>query len=1054
MKIKILSIAVLTGLTALIYSGIKTNQKDVAKVSYQVNGIDENDPSAAGAAEYWRTIRGSFVDGDVHSEDYNKVQEQIATSRANRSGGIGLEFEPIGPTNIGGRTRGLVIDIDDPQIIYAASVTGGVFISLNGGNTWTTSFGTEKILTTSWLTQGSDGVLYLATGSASFDGGANIGGTPQENGIGIMTSSDKGKTWELMESTEVTDTDRRFVRINEIKVSPVDPKIIAVATTRGMQVSFDAGKTWIDDLFCVTGSTIPFPGTMYCVEFSKDGDIIWAGTSSGSLYVLDNVSATNSCGAVLATTDNGWKQGSQRMKISASKISNKKVYIVLTSGGDFMDLVQSIDGGLKWTAADPNVPKSNPNFNMFGVRDGRSGQAGYDLLFQAVPNPKDPTNRENIWIGGVDLWRFDGNWTQAAVGGRANGTHNPFYVHVDHHIMTYNPKNPNEVYFGNDGGVFKSLDGGYEFFDVNKGYMTTQFYSIDIANFDFVIGGTQDNGCIIVSPLRPGDSDFGAAVFNENITNGDGFDCVISNIADVKYTTAQYNNVGRGLVVDPRGGGSCGAYCGDQGYFYTKLALWESKEDKTSKDFIEFKSDTVADAIDLGTGIRKTFSGTIQPVQNAAEVILSSLEIGTIDNRLQYNGAGGFTGDGIGTLDLTTLTFSVTFNTPPQLNAKVNAYYASNYKAGSVLNIESRTAQLPIQHTLTTSLEPGDVEQIQDPVQSIIVMPTSRECLDGESHSGQGGCTGRTSGILFGRDAINTTLELKWLFLPVNAGIHRMTFSPDGNHLFASSNNTIRRINGLNDIYTQEDANRVVNAPGGITAIGGFSSFITGITLHPNDPETLIVTTGNYGTASHVFIVTGALGSSPVVKAVGGNLPAFPVYDAIFDMSKPERVIVGTDNGVWSTDDIWATEPVYTEENSTLGNFPVIDIDQQTLPHGQASNRETVYIGTHGRGIWKSGSIASSVEPNLTSTKIWESEITLFPNPAKSNIQIEYTVVNPAEVSMKIYSIAGNVMKTITPSALEGENSINVPVNDLPSGTYFINLIDGNSQKVAKFIKM
>ena len=1046
MKIKILSVAVLTGLTALIYSGIKNNQEEVSKVSYEARETETNNASAKGTAEYWSSIRGSVENGTINDEDYNKVLQQVQNRRSSRADGIGLEFEPIGPTNIGGRTRGLVIDINDPNIIYAASVTGGFFRSLNGGNTWTTSFGKEKILTTSWLTQASDGTLYLATGASSFElagSSENGNSTPKEPGKGIMKSINQGLTWTFLKSTEVVDTDQRFRTINEIKISPIDPDIIAVATSRGLQMSFDAGVTWVDDLICNTGSANPFTGDINSLEFSLDGKKLWVGSDDGRFFYLNNVSATNSCGFVQALTDDGWVAGSRRMKLSASVIDPLKVYVALTDAGDVLiDIVESVDGGKTFNSINPNVPYSNPNFDLFG-----SGQAWYDLLFKVVPHPSDAT-RENMWIGGVDLWRYDGNWTQAAVGGRANGGHNPFFVHVDHHIMAYNKSNPSELYFGNDGGVFKSLDGGYEFFDVNKGYMTSQFYSIDIGNFDYVIGGTQDNGCIIVSPLRPGDSDFGAVVFNENITNGDGFDCVVSNIANVKYTSAQYNNVGRGLIVDVKGGAACGQYCDDQGHFYTKLALWETKNDPTSKFFIDFEVDTVADAIDLGTGIRKTFSGKIEPVQSAAEVIISSIEIGTIDDRLVYDGKGGFSGAGKGTFDETTMEFSVTFDTPPQLNAKVNAYYTSNYKAGSVLNIESQTERLPIQHILSTSLEPGDVEKIQDPVQSIIAMSTSRECLSGQSHASRN-CSGRASGILLGRNAINTTEELNWLYVPGGSG-YRMVFSDNGDKLFASIGGSIDRLNGLNDVYTQADAENVTR-----TRISGFAGTVTGISIHPNDPETLIVTTGNYGvTASHVYIVTGAMGANPIVKDVGGDLPSFPVYDAIFDVTNPDRVILGTDMGVWATEDIWASSVTYTEENETIGNFPVIDVDQQTLPHGEATNREIIYLGTHGRGIWKSGSVVTGITPDLTTAKVWESQIKLFPNPAKSNIQVEYTVVNPDEVSMKIYSIAGNVMKVITPSALEGENSINVPVNDLPSGSYFINLIDGNSQKVAKFIKM
>jgi len=246
MKIKILSVAVLTGLTALIYSGIKNNQEEVSKVSYEARETETNNASAKGTAEYWSSIRGSVENGTINDEDYNKVLQQVQNKRANRAGGIGLEFEPIGPTNIGGRTRGLVVDIKNPEIIYAASVTGGFFRSLNGGNTWTTSFGKEKILTTSWLTQASDGTLYLATGASSFElAGTSENGnsTPKEPGKGIMKSINQGLTWTFLKSTEVVDTDQRFRTINEIKISPIDPDIIAVATSRGLQMSFDAGVT-------------------------------------------------------------------------------------------------------------------------------------------------------------------------------------------------------------------------------------------------------------------------------------------------------------------------------------------------------------------------------------------------------------------------------------------------------------------------------------------------------------------------------------------------------------------------------------------------------------------------------------------------------------------------------------------------------------------------------------------------------------------------------------------------------------------------------------------
>ncbi len=1057
MKIKILSLAVLGGLSALIYNGVRLNVEDVSNTQYPTEDISISEYSAKGAAEHWSMVRGSQEDGQVHKEDYDAVMAQISAKKSSRADGIGLEFEPLGPTNIGGRTRSLVVDNDDPNRLYAAGVTGGVFLSVNGGNTWTTTFDTSITLTNSWMAQGSDGVLYLATGAATFEGEfSRLGGTPDGPGIGIMKSTDRGVSWKVIPSTEViSGVQEDFENIDEIKVSPVNPKVIAVATKSGLLLSFDGGDSWVKDLVCDVNSN-PTAFHYQTVEFSKDGDKLWAGTSNGAFYYLDDVNASNTCGFVQVPDTDGFPLGARRLKIRRSVLNNDKVYVVLTTRGGFLDLVESIDGGETFQPVNPNVPKTDPDFDLFaeGARPG-NGQAWYDLLFMVVPNSKD-TSKENIWLGGVDLWRFDGNWTQAAVGGRANGRHNPFFVHVDHHIMTYQKDNPSVLYFGNDGGVFKSIDGGYEFYDVNKGYMTTQFYSIAIANFDYAVGGTQDNGCIMVSPLRPGDSDFGAVVFNENVTNGDGFDCVVSNIVDLKYTSAQNNSVGRGLITSPKGSGSCAPYCDDPNYFYTKLALWESTEDTSSQLFIEFKSEVVADAVDLGTGIRKTFTGSIVPEHSAAIVDLNSVSVGTVDDRLVYNGNGAFTGAGSGSFDTATMQFSVTFNTPPPLNAKVNVYYAASYKAGSVITVGSNTAQIPIQHILNASMEPGDVEFIQDPVQSLLAMPVTTECLESEAASSPTDpCSGRANGIVLTRNAINTSAEIDWIFMPIG-GAYRMIFTPDGDVMFKTNGSQIARISGISDVYSQEDADKYdANANNKQTFINGFAGFITNVNLHPNDPETLIVTTGNYGiTRDHVYLVTGALGPNPTVIPAGGDLPYFPVYDAIFDVTNPERVILGTDKGVWTCSDIWAANPEYVEENGTIGNFHVVDVDQQTLPHGKASNREVIYLGTHGRGIWKSGSVVTSVGPELNEVAIWEPQIKMFPNPVSSNLQIEYTINNPSEVSMQIYSLSGNVVKTITPSALKGENSINVPVNDLPSGAYFINLRDGNNQKSAKFIKM
>ena len=114
-----------------------------------------------------------------------------------------------------------------------------------------------------------------------------------------------------------------------------------------------------------------------------------------------------------------------------------------------------------------------------------------------------------------------------------------------------------------------------------------------------------------------------------------------------------------------------------------------------------------------------------------------------------------------------------------------------------------------------------------------------------------------------------------------------------------------------------------------------------------------------------------------------------------------------------------------------------------------------IYIGTYGAGIWKSGTITGIDEiSHKDFGNGWESSITVYPNPLQNSGQLKLTVANPAEAFIQVYSINGQIQKTIKPGLVEGENDVSFDVSDLQSGTYFITLLDGNTQKVAKFIKM
>jgi hypothetical protein len=77
-------------------------------------------------------------------------------------------------------------------------------------------------------------------------------------------------------------------------------------------------------------------------------------------------------------------------------------------------------------------------------------------------------------------WYNSGNYTE---------------VHADNHYVAYHPLT-NEIYFCNDGGVYRFNETTLEWTELTAGLIITQFYHIAVAQTDdvFMIGGTQDNG--------------------------------------------------------------------------------------------------------------------------------------------------------------------------------------------------------------------------------------------------------------------------------------------------------------------------------------------------------------------------------------------------------------------------------------------------------------------------------------------------------------------------------------------------------------------------------
>src|ERR1700680_1117991 len=141
----------------------------------------------------------------------------------------------------------------------------------------------------------------------------------------------------------------------------------------------------------------------------------------------------------------------------------------------------------------------------------------------------DPKDENKIVKPDVQLL-LSGNGGQSfsSVGGGAHG---------DFHDVWIDPNNPNVVYTGDDGGLWRSEDGGTRW-KHQANLPISQFYHVSVDNADpyHVYGGLQDNSSWI------GDSSYPGGVDNsrwENIYNGDGF-WVFEDTSDPDYIYAEY----------------------------------------------------------------------------------------------------------------------------------------------------------------------------------------------------------------------------------------------------------------------------------------------------------------------------------------------------------------------------------------------------------------------------------------------------------------------------------------------------------------------------------
>ncbi|MBI1796728.1 MAG: glycosyl hydrolase [Candidatus Eisenbacteria bacterium] len=425
----------------------------------------------------------------------------------------GVSLRSIGPAAMSGRIAAIDAVEGDRLTLYVGAAGGGVWKSQDGGTTFEPVFDKYcQSIGAIAIDRRRPKTVWVGTGESWTRNSVSVGD-------GIYKTTDGGDNWQRMGLEDCE-------RIARIVTDPQRSDTVYVAATghlwdagqqRGVFRTRDGGKTWTRVLFvdentgCADVAIDPSdPNTLYAAMWQfrrRPWSFSSGGPGSGLYKSTDGGDTWRKLTKGLPAGDLG------RIGISVSPARPSRVYAFVEAKRKAM--FRSDDKGETWTEGSSAATVTERPF-YFAI---------------VVADPKDP-NR--VYKTSTGLWASeDSSRTFSAIGGG---------VHSDFHALWINPRNPEQLFCGTDGGVYTSVDRGNTWRFLGN-IPVGQFYHV---SYDMewpynVYGGLQDNGSWTGPSRRPG------GIANRHwrvLGGGDGFWAFVDpNTPDIAYVEYQDGNI-------------------------------------------------------------------------------------------------------------------------------------------------------------------------------------------------------------------------------------------------------------------------------------------------------------------------------------------------------------------------------------------------------------------------------------------------------------------------------------------------------------------------------
>lgn len=480
--------------------------------------------SPEGRQEYYDAL---YSDGG--SAELVAAWEELKSRQSVLRRDAGLwEWTSMGPGNIGGRVRAILLDPDFPSTIWLGGVSGGIWKTTDAGQSWRpiNDF-LPSLAVTDLVMTADDQYIFASTGEGQAGGGLQ--------GAGIFRSADAGESWTQLPIPDAAS----FRWVHRLAVHPTrDGEVWAITRNGEVWSSADDGMNWKLEIDIPwrptpTGSSLYYRG--YDIDVTEN-------PATGNTWVVasfrDSCLMSTDDGSSWTALDNnsgGLPQFSNRIEIAFGYRGpglGPSIYASVNRNGG--EVWRSWNAGASFT-----LQNSGTNYLVGG---GGNNQGDYDNIIWA-----DPANPNRIVVGGIDLWSSTDAGVTLDKSSEWQNYHTGSSAHADQHEIFpsngYNSVDNFTLYFGNDGGIQVNRDiwgngknQGWE--NRANDLRITQFYAgAARTDLSVVIGGTQDNSTVrYTGSINGWDQDF----------TGDGGFCAISQLdPDLIFATTQVGGLYR-----------------------------------------------------------------------------------------------------------------------------------------------------------------------------------------------------------------------------------------------------------------------------------------------------------------------------------------------------------------------------------------------------------------------------------------------------------------------------------------------------------------------------